>query len=168
MSYPEFELFLGGTKSFLEGERLLIENGPLSIPKLEAFFSGEAKNEFGAEYRTLGQAMTCALETACRLGSQAKPLETHLRRVLATGNHTAAMALGALGSLAQESVVALASAMLATSGPRYIDLAFESATALIKCGRASDPSFLAARAKLPENSFLEKAIARRIEKESGH
>jgi uncharacterized protein YukE len=157
MTYPEFELFLKPSPEFLDGERQLVEAGRNSIAKLSAFFTGEAKNEFGVEYRKLGQAMTCALETARRLGPIAKPLESHLRQQLAAGNHTAAMALGALGTLEEASVKALASAM-GVAHPQQMDLAAESAVALLRCGKSTHPAFIAAHARLPEGSPIARIV----------
>lgn len=160
MTYPEFELFLKPSPTFLDGERQLVEAGEASIVRLSAFFSGEARNQFGIEYRALGQAMTCALETSKRLGALAKPLEPYLREQLIAGNHTAAMALGALGTLEEATVEALTASMEAYQN--HIDLAAEAANALLACGKASHPAFIAAKSRLPESSFIVRLINKRL------
>jgi len=154
MTYTEFELFLQPSPSFLEGEQKLVEGGPASVGKLTDFFTGEAKNEFGVEYRKLGQAMICALETAKRLGSVAKSLEPYLREQVLAGKHTAAMALAALGTLEEASVQVLATAM----GAPNLDLAAESAAALLACGQSSHPAFVTAMSALPHNSPLYRIV----------
>jgi hypothetical protein len=72
-----------------------------------------------------------------RLGPIAKPLEPHLREQLRRGNPTAAMALGSLGTLEQDSITQLAVSLEA--GP---DLAMESAMALLVCGEGDHPTVL--------------------------
>ena len=107
----------------------LASRGADALPVLEALFSGQAKNERGVPYLSLWMAVDCGLVAAARLGALAKPLEAHLRAALRQGHHYAAPALGALGSLDEESIVALARAL----DDGKIDMAFESAFALIRC-----------------------------------
>ena len=131
MNHHIFERF-SDTSKMIEAEQELIALGAEAVPILESFFDGSAKNKFGVPYRQLGLPMTCALETARRIGSLSKPLEFYLREELKSGNHTAAMALCSLGSIDEESVAALAESL-----SEGLDLASESAVALIKHDQAS-------------------------------
>jgi hypothetical protein len=151
-----FELFLNPA-TMIEAERQLLSLGVDSLPALESLLKGEAKNSFGVPYLQLGLPLKCALEVACRLGPVAKPLELHLREQLRRGNPTAAMALGSLGTLEQDSII-----QLAVSLEGDVFLAMESATALLACGEASHPTVLevAARSKAAA-SVLERASAHR-------
>jgi hypothetical protein len=143
MDFPEFEMFLRvDSASYLDAEQRLIERGKGALPDLEAFFSGKARNEFDIPYRRLGKAMRCALETVRRLGPIAKPLEPYLRSELEVGDSTAAAALGSLGSLDEESITLLAACL----GGKNLDLSYESAAALIKCGQGHHPAVAASRA----------------------
>lgn len=110
-----------------------------AVHLLDDLFAGVAKNEFGIPYRDLGLPLRCALEVARRLGTKAKPLESHLRRELRSGHFVAAMALGSLGNLEIESVEDLALAL----GSDDFDLSCESAVALLKSGKADHPAVLA-------------------------
>ena len=130
MNHQIFERF-SDTSKMIEAEQELIALGADAVPILESFFDGSAKNHFGVPYRQLGLPMTCALETARRIGSLSKPLEFYLREELKNGNHTAAMALCSLRSIEEESVVALAESL---SGDPI--LASESVVALIEHDKA--------------------------------
>jgi len=144
MDFSEFEIFLrSDPASYLDGEQRLIRKGKDALPELVAFFSGEARNEFGAPYRSLGKPMRCVLEAVRRMGPIAKPLEPYLRAELQLGDFVAAMALGSLGSLDEQSIIALA-ACLAEKG---VDLSYESAAALILCGQDDHHAVTAARAR---------------------
>ncbi|MDB6010392.1 MAG: hypothetical protein JWL65_2642 [Gammaproteobacteria bacterium] len=136
----------------LEGELQLLSGGADSLPALESLLKGEAKNRFGVPYVQLGLPLQCALEVARRLGPIAKPLEPHLREQLRRGNYTAAMALRSLGSLGQDSISQLA-VSLESGG---LDLAMESAMALLACGEADHPTVL-------EVVACSKAAARMLE-----
>lgn len=121
----------------LEAELQLINGGADSLPALESILKGEARNRFGVPYVQLGLPLQCALEVVRRLGPIAKPLESYLREQLRHGNPTAAMALGSLGTLEQESITQLA---LSLKG--RFDLAMESAMALLVCGEDDHPAVL--------------------------
>ena len=109
--------------------------GVEAIQPLHLLFSGEAKNSFGVPYRQLGMPLDCGLVVAGRLGPLAKPLEKHLREALAGGHIYAAEALGQLGTLAEESIEALVTTLVAKT-----DIAFESACALVYSGCSSHPA----------------------------
>jgi hypothetical protein len=127
-----FERFLN-PGSILEAEKELVALGEDAIPLLELLFSGLAKNHFGVPYRQLGLPVDCGIHVALQLGSMAKPLERHLRLELRNGNPYAATALGGLGSLEQQSVTELASALT-----KDLNIATESAAALIRCGQITN------------------------------
>lgn len=152
MTDPTLELLLNPA-TMLEAEHQLLSRGVESLPLLESLLMGEVKNRFGVPYRQLGLPLQCALEVAVRLGPIAKPLEPHLREELRRGNHTAAMALRSLGTLEQESII-----QLAISLDGGLDLAMESATALLICGEAGHPAVLkvVSRSKAAA-SMLERA-----------
>jgi len=114
-------------------ENELIRMGSNAIPILEALFKGEAKNDFGVPYRNFGLALRCGLETVCRLGEVAKPLEPLLVAELAAGQANAARALASLCSLDQASITALANSL-----DGELDLAYESAAALVHCREADN------------------------------
>jgi hypothetical protein len=144
MDFPEFDLFLRpDSASHINGEQRLIRKGKDALPELVAFFAGEARNEFDVPYRSLGMPMRCVLETVRRLGPIAKPLESYLRAELQLDNFVAAMALGSLESLDEQSIVALAACLDKTN----VDLSSESAAALIFCGQDNHPDVTAARAR---------------------
>lgn len=140
----------------LEAESQLLSRGVDCLPALESLLKGEAKNRFGVPYLQLGLPLRCALEVAIRLGPVAKPLEPHLREQLRRGNHTAAMALRSLGTLEPDSII-----QLAVSLEGGLDLAMESASALLACGEASHPAVLEAAAR-------SKAAASMLERVSAH
>jgi len=131
-----FERFLHPA-TMIEAEIQLIKGGADSLPALESLLKGEAKNRFGIPYMQLGLPLRCALEVARRLGPIAKPLEPYLREQLRRGDATAAMALGSLGTLEQESI-----AQLTISLEGRPDLAMESAMALLLCGEGNHPTVL--------------------------
>jgi len=124
----------------MDAEIELLGQGLAAIPILESLFSGEAKNQFGIPYRELGLPLRCGLEVARRLGRLAKPLEAYLREELRSGNFVAAMALGALESLEDESISSLAFAL---NDSKSVDLPYESACALIRCGQSTHPTVTA-------------------------
>ena len=119
----------------MDAEIALLRRGADAIPLLETLFNGEAKNDFGVPYRSLGLPLRCALEVARRLGPVARPLEPYLRAELRQGHHVTAMALGSLGSLEEESIHELAAKLDDAAG--IVDLPYESAKALLACGQAS-------------------------------
>lgn len=120
-------------RSLLPDERAaaaseLATRGQDALPILEALFNGEARNEWGVPYLSLGTPVDCGLVAAARLGCVAKPLEGHLRAALQRGHQYAAAALGALGTLDDASVETLAVA-LGRSGADAV----EAAQALLRC-----------------------------------
>jgi len=117
----------------MQAEMELLELGKDAIPILATLFAGEARNEFGVPYRNLGLPLRCAIEVARRLESDAKPLEPYLLKELKNGSPIAAMALGSLGTLDSESVEALA---LSLDGD--VDVSYEAASALIRCGECAN------------------------------
>jgi hypothetical protein len=121
----------------LDAELQLVNGGADSLPVLESLFKGDAKNCFGVPYAQLGLPLQCALEVVRRLGPIAKPLEPYLREQLRCGNLTAAMALGSLGTLEQDSIT-----QLAVSLEDRPDLAMESGMALLVCGEGDHPMVL--------------------------
>lgn len=123
----------GSPGSMIEAEQELLALGEAAVPILTTLFSGEARNEFGVPYRELDLPLRCAIEVAKRLGRIAKPLEPYLRDELKRGDHSAAMALSALGDLEQETVNALAASLHGD-----FDLSHESAYALVCCGEAEN------------------------------
>lgn len=135
-----FERLLS-TATMLAAQQELIDMGAQAAPILASLLNGDAKNSFGVPYRELGLPLRCALETAIRLGQAAKQLEPLLVKELANGDCTAATALGALGTLGQESVDFLAHALDGSDGndPEH-NLAFESAAAILRCGELGNPS----------------------------
>lgn len=137
MSNEHQELYerLKDRRSMMDAEQELLEMGPDAVPLLEAIFSGEARNQFGVPYRRLGLPLECALETACRMGPTAKPLEKRIREELKQGVYrAAAMALRKLAPLEDESVVALANAM---GNDGNLDLSFEAALILMQLGHST-------------------------------
>jgi hypothetical protein len=141
----------------LEAEQELLRLGQDALPVLESLFTGDAKNQFGVPYRKLPLPLTCALEVVCRLGPVAKPLEPHLREELRNGRHTAAMALGALGSLDELSIMELAQALQAHD----LNLLHEAAAALIRC-RQADHELVSAVAKSSERASAALARMRKF------
>ena len=129
MTSALFEKLLNG-ETMISAERELLAAGAAAVPILASIFDGTARNAFGVAYRDLGLPLRCALEVAAQLGPQAKPLEGFLVQELLNGMWPAASALGALRSLEDSSIVALASCL----DSRDNDLAMESAVALIHCG----------------------------------
>ncbi|RDH41258.1 hypothetical protein [Zooshikella ganghwensis] len=154
MNNQIFERFCDPS-TMIEAEQELVSMGEQAVPILESFFNGNAKNKFGIPYRKLGLPMTCALETARRIGSLSKPLEIYFREELKSGNHTAAMALCSLKSIEEESTVALAESL---SGDLF--LASESAVTLIKHSKVDHSAVLK---KLTESEPAAK-IFNRIKK----
>jgi len=112
-------------------------------------FGGDAANEFGTPYRTLGLPLRCALEVATRLGPIARPLEALLRIELQRGNFVAAQALGRLGEVGHSSIEELAAHLDCETNKLdgfadAIDLAAECAVALVRLDQAQHPVVLAA------------------------
>ena len=116
--------------------------GEAALPMLRALFDGSATNAHGIAYRNLGPPLDCAIVAAGRLGSLARPLEPFLRDELRRGHRYAPDALGALGTLAEESVTALAQALDSDD----FELGVEAAAALIRCGLRDHPLVQAALA----------------------
>jgi len=113
----------------MSAENELIGMRREAVPILRMLLTGEAQNSFGVPYRDLGLPLRYALETALRLGAEAKPLEQLLRIELKNGHAMAASALGALGSLDPETVIELVNSI-----EKDWEVAFEAAGALIRCG----------------------------------
>lgn len=134
MTHPIFERFTS-TATMMDAEIELLERRADAVAVLETLFNGRATNDFGVPYRQLGLPLRCALEVARRLGSVAKPLEPFLRKELNDGHFVAAMALGSLGSLEEESIHSLANGLCGG-----LDMACESAVALIACGAENHPA----------------------------
>jgi len=129
-----FERFLDpGQRSVATKE--LADQGKDALPVLESLFDGTAKNQWGIPYRQLGTPVDCALVAATRLGPTAIPLEPYLRAEVLRGHSYAVEALVALGSLQDESIVALSSQLEADNL-----LAYEAASALVRAGHADHPS----------------------------
>ena len=128
---PIFERFLQ-PESCAAATVELADRGELAVPVLEALFNGTAKNRYGIPYRQLGVPLDCALVAAGRLGSLARPLEPFLRAELRGSHPYAAQALGSLGALEEDTVVALAEALCGD-----ILIAAEAAAALVR-SKASD------------------------------
>lgn len=104
---PVFEQFLDpGKRAIATAE--LASRGIAAIPILASLFDGKARNSFGVPYIKLGIPIDCALVVAGKLGSLAKPLEGYLRDAVASGHPYAPQALGAIGSLEEASIMALA------------------------------------------------------------
>ena len=131
--------------SMMDAEQELLALGVDAVPILASVLTGQAKNEFGISYRALGLPLRCALEVARRLGAVARPLESLLRVELHAGNFVAAMALGELGSVDDQTVEELAGHLdyvtNCTNGfDRVPDLTCEAAVALIKLGQETHPA----------------------------
>jgi len=108
--------------------------GAEAVPVLAAFFRGETSNRFGVPYYRLGQSVDCALVVVTMLGPTARPLEPYVVVELRHGHPYAPSALGALGSLEELSVIALAD-RLGEKG----ELAYHSAVALVQCAATHHP-----------------------------
>lgn len=135
---PVLECFL------LPGERAeataeLAERGAAALPVLVALFDGSARNSHGVPYRDLGMPLSCGLVVARRLGAIAQPLEPFICAELRAGHHYAAAALGALGSLSEDSIIALADVLRDNAL-----MAYESALALSLCGATGHPAVMEA------------------------
>lgn len=131
---PIFERFMS-TTTMMEAQQALLDQGAGAVDALATFFSGELVGEGGIPYRNYGLPMRCALEVARRLGPLARPLEAYLRAELDDGRFPAAMALGELGALEEDSIHSLARRLRDGS-----DMASEAAIALIKCGAEDHPA----------------------------
>jgi hypothetical protein len=137
-------------RSLAPGERAvavseLAGRGSDALPVLAALFNGEARNQWGVSYDRLGAPMDCGLVVAARLGHLAKPLEHHLRAHLHQGHIYAAAALGALGSLDNSSINALAAAL-----EQSVLIATEAAQALVRCGAEEHTAVKEAVARSPQ------------------
>jgi hypothetical protein len=148
MTRSLFDRFTSQT-TMLDAEQEMLALGPGAIPILASLLTGEAANEFGVPYRKLGLPLRCTLEVAIRLGPVARPLESLLRAELHAGNFVAAMALGALGGVDDNSIEELAAhldydANRKSEFDRAPDLTCESAVALIKLGQEAHPAVTAA------------------------
>ena len=131
--------------TMMDAEQELLSLGEGAVPILASVLTGQAKNEFGVSYRTLGLPLRCALEVACRLGVVASPLESLLRAELRDGNFVAAMALGGLGSVDDSTIEELAAHLDYVTNrkggfDRAPDLTCEAAVALIKLGQENHPA----------------------------
>ncbi len=127
-----FESFLHPTRRSIATHELA-SRGADAIPMLESLFTGEARNAFGRSYREIG-ALECGLVTARLLGPLAKPLENHLRSALRVNPRYASAALGALGTLDDESIVELTRCVAAVDAPNCdISAVLEAAAALCRC-----------------------------------
>ncbi len=138
MNHPFFERCLKPGERALATVELAAQ-GSAALPILEALFSGEAKNQWGISYESLGTPLDCGLIVAARLGEVAKPIELYLVAALKCGHVYAAAALGALGDLDDISIGELAMALDDGS----VILSFEAADALVRCGAAEHPDVTA-------------------------
>ncbi|SNR68548.1 hypothetical protein SAMN05192560_0473 [Methylobacillus rhizosphaerae] len=129
----------------------LAARGAAALPVLTALFDGSARNSYGMPYRDLGMPLLCGLVAARRLGTIAQPLEPFICAALRARHHYAAEALGALGSLSEDSIIALANALQDNAL-----LAYESALALSLCGATGHPAVMEAGAV---SSIAAKALA---------
>ena len=135
--------------TMMDAEQELLALGSRAVPILESVLKGEATNDCGVPYRKLGLPLRCVLEVAKRLGSVARPLEALLRIELHGGHFVAAQALGALGSVENDSIEELAAhldykANELSGFPSALDLAAECAVALIRLDQAKHPAVLTA------------------------
>ena len=137
MNHPFFERCLKPGERALATVELAAQ-GSAALPILEALFSGEAKNQWGISYKSLGTPLDCGLIVAARLGEVAKPIERHLVVALKCGHVYAAAALGALGDLDDISIGELAMTLDGSA-----TLSFEAADALVRCGAAEHPDVTA-------------------------
>ena len=151
--HPIFERFMNAA-TMIDAEQELLGQGAGAVASLAAFFNGDEKNEWDVPYRQFGLPMRCALEVARRMGPAAKPLEAYLRAELDDGRFIAAMALGALSTLDEASVVSLAGRLRDGS-----DMACECALALIHCGMETH----AAVTKVLANSYQASRDFRRTQ-----
>ena len=152
-----FEQFLSPS-TMMKAEQELVAMGDQALPLLESLLTGNAKNQFGVPYRSLGLPLRCALEIARRLGPVAKPLERHLRDELKRGDHVAAMALGSLGQLEEASVVELVTIL--KNGNWALSL--ESASALVLCRAVQHSAVLKAMNESPKaRDSMTRAIKHR-------
>jgi hypothetical protein len=113
----------------------LADRGVLALPVLVSLFDGTAVNRHGIPYRKLGMPLLCGLVAASRLGPVAHPLEPFLVAELRAGHTYAAEALGALGVLEEDSIVALADALCGE-----VLVAFEAAEALRRSSVIDHPA----------------------------
>jgi hypothetical protein len=158
MTTAIFQEFLSPS-TMIEAEQRLLALGDQALPLLKSLLTGDAKNQFGVPYRTLGLPLRCALEVAKRLGPVAIPLERYLRDELKNGDHLAAKALGSLGQLDEASVVELAAALQHESW----DLAFEAAAALLRCGEAEHSAVSQAIKESPKaRDVMARVMKRRL------
>jgi hypothetical protein len=154
MSHPYFDRFLS-TATMMQAEQELLELGEAAVPVLDSLFSGEARNEFGVQYRKLGLPLRCAIEVASRLGVAAKPLEPYLREEASRGVDAAARALGSLGTLEAETVEVLAQSL-----DGEVELSYEAAWSLVRCGEANSASVIRTlEASERAAAVLAKAVA---------
>lgn len=132
----------------------LASQGSQAVPALASLFDGSARNSFGIPYRQLGMPLDCGLLAARSLGALARPLEPFLRNELRAGHPYAASALGALGTLSDESICALAEAL--RSDPTT---ALEAAAALSRCAATSHATVKDAAAS---STIAGKALSRQF------
>ena len=116
----------------------LASRGEQAMPILQGLFDGTTVNRYGVPYRRLGTPLDCGLVAAARLGPLARPLEPFLRAALREGHAYAADALGALETLEDESIAALADALSVAW------TADSAAAALARCKASEHPSLRAA------------------------
>ena len=148
MAFEQLEPLLSTDPNvFIAGEKTLAGLGKEALPVLESFFSGKACNRWGVAYRAFsGHAMRCVFATIFLLGPVAKPLEPWIRAELKNRDPMCADALAALEVLEPESIEALAFCVRQPD-----DMAWQAASALIKCGYGAHPAFQDAVASLAEN-----------------
>lgn len=148
-----FERFLSPAAR-AEAVSELASQGSQAVPALASLFDGSARNSFGIPYRQLGMPLDCGLLAARSLGTLARPLEPFLRDELRAGHPYAAAALGALGTLSDESIGVLAEAL--RSDPAT---ALEAAAALSRCGATGHAAVKAAAAS---STIAGKALGRQF------
>ncbi|MBX9404055.1 hypothetical protein K4L06_22380 [Lysobacter sp. BMK333-48F3] len=151
---PLFERFLQ-PENRVAATVQLVDRGESAVPILVSLFDGSARNQYGVAYRRLGMPLSCGLIAAGRLGPLARPLEPFLVAELRAGHPYAAEALGALGALENDSVVALADALRLD-----VEVALGAAAALYRCSAADHPAVTAA-ASLSTTAKRALSIAKR-------
>ncbi len=139
--------------------------GTLALPAIAAVLDGSACNEFGVSLRaTSAETARCAIVSARILGRLASPLEPLLRAELSSEHATlrweAAAALGALGSVADETIVALT--VLFGESDWDWDAATEAANAIARLGASDHPVVLGALEASPRARDMFERVRRTV------
>jgi hypothetical protein len=124
-----FERFLSSSERF-SATHDLASSGDQAIPILESLFNGSATNKYGVSYSKIG-AMDCGFITIKLLGSIAKPLESYVKKGIEGDYAYAIDAAGFLRELQEDTVLALAEALLRNPSS-------EAAVSLVRCGQAEN------------------------------